>query len=220
MIGIVDYNAGNITSVKRALDFIGVESVLSKNPYDLEHATRIIFPGVGEASYAMAQLKKTGFDTFLKDWAKSGKPLMGICLGSQIIFDYSEEGDVPCLGLIHGRIRHLKTMFSEKKACACSETLENPLKIPHIGWNSLAFQNGSSYLLKNIKEGSDFYFVHSYIICPDDEKVVKATVDYGVKIPACVESGSVTAFQFHPEKSGECGLQILRNFCCEDIIEA
>lgn len=216
MIGIVDYNAGNITSVKRALDFIGAESVLSKNPYDLENASRIIFPGVGEAAYAMAQLKKSGFDTFLKDWAKSGKPLMGICLGSQIIFDYSEEGDVPCLGLIPGRIRHLKTVFSEKNVCGCSETLENSLKIPHIGWNSLAFQNGSSYLLKNIKENSDFYFVHSYIICPDDEKVIKATVDYGVKIPACVESGSVTAFQFHPEKSGECGLQILRTFCSED----
>ena len=216
MIGIVDYNAGNITSVKRALDFIGVKSVLSKNPSDLEDASRIVFPGVGDASYAMAQLKRSGFDLFLKDWAKNGKPLLGICLGSQIIFDYSEEGGVQCLGLIPGRIRHLKAVFSEKNVFVSSAFSEHFLKIPHIGWNSLAFQNGSSYLLNHIHENSDFYFVHSYVICPDDEKVIKATADYGVKIPACVESGSVTAFQFHPEKSGVCGLQILRNFCCEN----
>ncbi len=205
MIGIVDYNAGNIKSVERALGFLKADYILSKNPKDLEKADKLIFPGVGEAAYAMDQLKKTGFDLFLKDWAKAQKPLMGICLGSQIIFDWSEEGDVECLGLLHGKVNHFKTVYK-------NNGIESNLKIPHMGWNNLEYINGSSALFDGVDKNSDFYFVHSYLIQPDDVTIVKAYADYGVKVPACVSQGSITAFQFHPEKSGKAGLKILQNF--------
>ena len=205
MIGIVDYNAGNIKSVERALGFLKADYILSKNPKDLEKADKLIFPGVGEAAYAMDQLKKTGFDLFLKDWAKAQKPLMGICLGSQIIFDWSEEGDVECLGLLHGKVNHFKTVYK-------NYGVESDLKIPHMGWNNLEYLNGSSALFDGVDKNSDFYFVHSYLIQPDDGTIVKAYADYGIKVPACVSQGSITAFQFHPEKSGKAGLKILQNF--------
>ena len=112
MTGIVDYNAGNIRSVERALAALGAPYVLSKNPRDLEGADRLIFPGVGEAKYAMEQLAATGFDGFLRDWARAGKPLLGICLGSQIIFEHSEEGDIDCLGILKGEIKHFKTVWA------------------------------------------------------------------------------------------------------------
>lgn len=207
MTGIVDYNAGNITSVERALKFLNAPYVLSKNPSDLENCSRILFPGVGDAAYAMDQLKKTGFDRFLKEWADSGKKLAGICLGSQIIFDYSEEGNVECLGIIPGRIRHFKELWKEAGVNG-----EESLKCPHMGWSDLKYTNGGSSLFDKIPEHSDFYFVHSYVICPEDKSVIKATADYGIEVPACVEKNNVTVFQFHPEKSGEKGIQILRNF--------
>lgn len=204
MIGIVDYNAGNIKSVERALSFLKAEYVLSKNPADLKNCDRLIFPGVGEAAYAMQQLKSTGFDSFLKDWAAAQRPLVGICLGSQIIFEHSDEGDVECLGLLKGCIRHFDSVWREASAPR--------LKVPHIGWNNLEYVNGSSPLFSGVEEKSDFYFVHSYLIQPADEKIVKAYADYGCRVPACVSEGSITAFQFHPEKSGVAGLRILENF--------
>ncbi|MBQ4377596.1 MAG: imidazole glycerol phosphate synthase subunit HisH [Treponema sp.] len=208
MTGIVDYNAGNIKSVERALGFLKAEYVLSKNPKDLENCDRLIFPGVGEAEYAMKQLKKTGFDAFLKDWAKAQKPLLGICLGSQIIFEHSEEGDVDCLGLLKGSIRHFENVWEDTSA-----PLDDiSLKVPHMGWNNLEYVNGSSPLFDGVDGNSDFYFVHSYLIQPADESIVKAYADYGCKVPACVSQGSITAFQFHPEKSGRAGLKILENF--------
>ncbi|WP_294427407.1 imidazole glycerol phosphate synthase subunit HisH [uncultured Treponema sp.] len=203
MVGIVDYNAGNIKSVERALAFLKADYVLSKNPCDLEKCDRLIFPGVGEAKYAMEQLKLTGFDTFLKDWAQAGKPLVGICLGSQIIFEHSEEGDVDCLGLLKGTIRHFDSVWKENS---------HSLKVPHMGWNNLEYVNGSTPLLDGVDPKSDFYFVHSYLIQPSDESIVKAYADYGCKVPACVSQGSITAFQFHPEKSGRAGLKILENY--------
>ncbi len=288
MVGIVDYNAGNIKSVERALSFLKTDYVLSKNPADLENCDRLIFPGVGEAKYAMEQLKKTGFDSFLRDWVAAKKPLMGICLGSQIIFDYSEEGDVDCLGLLKGTIRHFESVWKEnahsrhaelvsasgegmtakskesaikpkteavepkteavEPKTAVVEALETTktanssvistssittkdklttvseqghfnklndrasLKVPHMGWNNLEFANGSSPLFNGVDETSDFYFVHSYLIQPSDESIVKAYADYGCRVPACVSRGSITAFQFHPEKSGRAGLKILENF--------
>ena len=207
MTGIVDYNAGNITSVERALNSIKAPFLLSKNHSDLQNCDQIIFPGVGDATYAMDQLKKTGFDLFLKEWAEAGKPLAGICLGSQIIFDYSEEGNVPCLGLIPGKIRHFKDLWKE-----ASVNTDGSLKSPHMGWNDLSYTNGGSRLFNTIPEHSDFYFVHSYVICPEDSTVIKATADYGIKVPSCIEKDNITVFQFHPEKSGEKGLQILKNF--------
>lgn len=205
MIGIVDYNAGNIKSVERALASLGADYVLSQNPRDLENADRLIFPGVGEAAYAMEQLKKTGFDSFLRDWAKAGKTLLGICLGSQIIFDHSEEGDVDCLGILPGTIRHFSSVWKEAGNAP-------DLKVPHMGWNDIAYTNGGSPLLNGVPKHSDFYFVHSYLIQPADKSIIKATADYGCPVPACVSKGSVTAFQFHPEKSGNVGLKILQNY--------
>lgn len=208
MVGIVDYNAGNIKSVERALSYLKAEYVLSKYPADLEKCDRLIFPGVGEAKYAMEQLKLTGFDTFLKDWAKAGKPLMGICLGSQIIFEHSEEGEVECLGLLKGSIRHFESVWNASTALS----KQTALKVPHMGWNNLKYVNGSTPLFNGVDEKADFYFVHSYLIQPSDSTIVKAYADYGCKVPACVSSGSITAFQFHPEKSGKAGLQILSNY--------
>ena len=211
MTGIVDYNAGNITSVERALNFLGAPYILSKNPSDLTECDRIIFPGVGDAAYAMNQLKKSGFDIFLKEWAESGKKLAGICLGSQIIFDWSEEGNTNCLGLIPGKIRHFNELWKEAGINA-----EN-LKCPHMGWRDLSYTNGGSALFNSIPEHSDFYFVHSYVICPEDQSVIKATADYGIKVPSCIEKDNITVFQFHPEKSGDKGLKILKNFTGDDL---
>lgn len=205
MVGIVDYNAGNIKSVERALASLGADYVLSQNPRDLERADRLIFPGVGEAAYAMEQLRKTGFDSFLREWAKAEKPLLGICLGSHIIFDHSEEGDVDCLGLLPGTIRHFRRVWEEAG-------IAHGRKVPHMGWNDVSYLNGGSPLFNGVPAHSNYYFVHSYLIQPDDATIVKATADYGCAVPACVSHGSVTAFQFHPEKSGEAGLRILRNY--------
>lgn len=205
MIGIVDYNAGNIKSVERALAFLKAPYVLSKSPKDLEKCDKLIFPGVGEAKYAMEQLKLTGFDSFLRDWVQAEKPLVGICLGSQIIFEHSEEGDVDCLGLLPGTIRHFSSIWKD-------EDINTGLKVPHMGWNNLTYINGFSPLFNGVAPESDFYFVHSYVIQPSEPSIIKAYADYGCRVPACVSKGSITAFQFHPEKSGAAGLKILENY--------
>lgn len=157
MIGIVDYNAGNIKSVERSLLALGIDYKISKNPKDLENVDRVIFPGVGEAAFAMDQLQKSGFDSFLKDFAASGKPLLGICLGSQVIFDYSEEGDTQCLGLVKGSVKHFASVLPES---------EKDLKIPHMGWSSVDFVKNLP-IFDGIPNHSDFYFVCLYfrIIC-------------------------------------------------------
>jgi imidazole glycerol-phosphate synthase subunit HisH len=207
MTGIVDYNAGNIRSVERALSSLKAPFILSKKPSDLALCDKLIFPGVGDAAYAMEQLKLTGFDSFLREWALAGKPLVGICLGSQIIFEHSEEGDTECLGILKGTIRHFESVWKEHTA----------LKVPHMGWNNLSYVNGGSPLFNGVPANKDFYFVHSYLIQPADSSIIKATADYGCAVPACVSCGSVTAFQFHPEKSGLAGMQILRNYVNNDI---
>lgn len=201
MTGIVDYNAGNVRSVELALASLGADYRISKNPADLAVADRIIFPGVGDARFAMRELEKTGFAGFLRDWAAAGKPLLGVCLGSQIIFDWSEEGDTQCLGIIPGCVRRFPGAFPARG-----------LKIPHMGWNDIRYRNGGSALFAGIPEHSDFYFVHSYYVDPADPAVITATTDYGMPVPCAVARGSVEAFQFHPEKSGENGLRILANF--------
>jgi len=202
MTGIVDYNAGNIRSVELALRHIGTEYRISKNPADLEGVDRLIFPGVGEAAYAMKELAKTGFDTFLRDWAQAEKPILGVCLGSQIIFEHSEEGDVACLGLVGGTIRRFPADFAGRG-----------LKVPHMGWNELRFTNGGSPLFRSMKNGTHAYFVHSYFIEPADPSIVTAVVDYGFAVPAAICSGTVHALQFHPEKSASNGIAMLTAFC-------
>lgn len=208
MIGIVDYNAGNIKSVERALDFLGASYVRSKNPAELKSANKIIFPGDGDAAYAMKQLRELGLDVFLHEAADCGIPILGICIGAQIIFDFSEEGNTECLGLIPGTIRHFSNLQNEQIA-----NIENSaLKIPHMGWNNVRYENGACAILDGVPKNSDFYFVHSYVIQPKEKSVVKGFAEYGVKVPAVVQSGNIFACQFHPEKSGEAGLRILRNF--------
>ncbi len=204
MIGIVDYNAGNITSVERALKSLGIEFILSKKPADLENCDKIIFPGVGDAAYALNQLRQTGFYDFLKKWTADEKPLLGICLGSQIIFDWSEEGETDCLGLIPGKIKHFYTINPSLK--------EQGIKVPHMGWNNLNRKTDCP-ILKGVPENADFYFVHSYVICPEDSTVVAATAEYGIQVPAIIHKNNIFACQFHPEKSGTPGLKILENFC-------
>jgi imidazole glycerol-phosphate synthase subunit HisH len=212
MTGIVDYNAGNIRSVERALDSLKVPYRVSKKPVELENCDRLIFPGVGDAAYAMQQLHITGFDRFLKNWAMAGKPLAGICLGSQIIFEKSEEGNTECLGILKGTIRHFSNVWKDNAVNS-----HNALKIPHMGWNDITFSNGGTRLLAGVPEHSNFYFVHSYLIQPEDPSIVKAYADYGIRVPAVVEQGNITAFQFHPEKSGSYGMQILRNYVQADL---
>lgn len=211
MVGIVDYNAGNIKSVERALDFLGASYVRSKNPAELKNTDKIIFPGDGDATYAMKQLRELGLDVFLRESADYGIPILGICIGAQIIFDSSEEGNTECLGLIPGAIRHFSNLQSEQIASgACAEI--SALKIPHMGWNNVRYENGACAILDGVPENSDFYFVHSYVIQPKEKSVVKGFAEYGVKVPAVVQSENIFACQFHPEKSGEAGLRILRNF--------
>ena len=211
MVGIVDYNAGNIKSVEHALQSLGVPYTVSKRPSELARCTRLIVPGVGEASYAMHELSRTGFDSFLKDWNAAHKPILGICLGSQIIFDYSEEGETACLGLVKGNVITFSSLWHNEGNAAAS------LKVPHMGWNDLTYANGTSSLLAGVDEHSDFYFVHSYVMQPEDASVVKAYTNYGGTVPAVIESGSVAAFQFHPEKSGANGLTLLANYCRDAI---
>ena len=205
MIGIVDYNAGNITSVERALKSLKIDYIRSGNADELKDCSKLIFPGVGDAAYAMKELKNRKLDTFLKDWCLNNKALLGICLGSQIIFDWSEEGQTDCLGLIPGKIQHFYTINKSLQTQA--------YKVPQIGFNNLIKDNGECPILKDISDNSDFYFVHSYVICPQDDSVIKAYAEYGIKVPAVIQKGNLFACQFHPEKSGKPGLKILENFC-------
>ena len=209
MIGIVDYNAGNIKSVERALAFLGVDYVKSKNPADLKDAEKLIFPGVGEAKYAMDQLKKSGFDSFLRDTAQSNRLLLGICLGSQIIFEHSCEGDVECLGLLKGDIVHFSTLFKKNNID------ERLFKVPQIGFNDLSRNKNAlaDPIFNDIPKDSSFYFVHSYVIQAENANDVLATCDYGIKVPSVIKHKNIYACQFHPEKSGVAGLQLLKNFC-------
>lgn len=214
MIGIVDYNAGNIKSVERALASLGIEYCMSKNPKDLVHADKIIFPGVGDANFAMNELEKSGFDSFLKDIVAQGKILLGICLGSQIIFEHSEEGDTKCLGLLKGSIRHFSTIH-DNLTDSPEKTALSTLKIPHMGWNAVTYTSETQNfcpIMKNIPNNKDFYFVHSYVIQPEDSSIVAGYANYGIKVPAIIHRNNIFAMQCHPEKSAKWGLQVLKNF--------
>ena len=194
MITIIDYGAGNLFSVQNALNFLGLENKVSGNASDINSADALILPGVGAFRQAMEKLSETGLIDCIKENAKN-KPLLGICLGMQMLFDESDEfGTTKGLGLIDGKI----------------QKIISPYKIPHMGWNSLEITKNSP-LLKGINEGDSFYFVHSFMAYTDKENI-SAQCDYGTKVPALVERGNVFGAQFHPEKSGDVGLTILKNF--------
>ena len=195
MIAIVDYGAGNLFSVRNALDFIGLENMVTDRAEDLEKADGIILPGVGAFPDAMDLLTKSGLIGTLRAQAEK-KPLLGICLGMQMLFEKGYEfRETDGLGFIEGTVDHLP---------------EAGLKIPHMGWNNLVF-NEPCPLLDGIAEGSYVYFVHSYAVTTSMENIAAYT-EYGCVVPALVQKGNVFGAQFHPEKSGDVGLQILRNF--------
>jgi glutamine amidotransferase len=198
MIIIIDYKAGNLTSVKRALDYLGIDSEISSDSQDILNAERIIFPGVGHAGTAIKILKDRGIDKAIKSAFEKGTPVLGICLGSQIVLSRSEEGDTECLGLIKG-------------TCPKFSLSEPSLKIPHMGWNVVDVKQ-KHFLLKDVKSGDEFYFVHSFYPQPEEKECVFAVSDYEVEFPAAIGYKNLFATQFHPEKSGPIGLQILKNF--------
>jgi len=203
MIAIIDYNAGNITSVARALQNIGQEFAITDDTKKLDAASHIIFPGVGAAGEAMSYLRQKRLDVWLKNWPQSGKPLLGICLGTQIILDYSEENETHCLGLVAGSTKR----FPAHLACA-----GRALKIPHMGWNGIALHRPHP-VFAGIAPEAEYYFVHSYYPAPASPKVILGTTEYGLPFCSVLAAKNLIAMQFHPEKSGRPGLQVLQNFC-------
>ncbi|MBN1653413.1 MAG: imidazole glycerol phosphate synthase subunit HisH [Deltaproteobacteria bacterium] len=198
MITIVDYNAGNLRSVKRACDAVGIGSELTQDPEAVIRAERIVFPGVGNAASAMRTLEETGLAEAIKTAFYKGIPILGICLGAQIILERSEEGEVFCLGVIRGVTRR----FALKN---------KTLKIPHMGWNEVRVEIDHP-LLNGIQTGDEFYFVHSYFPDPADPIHIYATTDYGRRFCSALGKDNLFAAQFHPEKSGRLGLEILKRF--------
>lgn len=198
MISIIDYKAGNLTSVKRALDSLGIECQITNSPEEIINSKRVIFPGVGHAESAMDTMTKGGLSEALKTVFNNGTPIMGICLGTQIILSHSEEGDTSCVDLIEGNC--LKFNLTDKS-----------LKIPHMGWNAISIKK-EHYLLKDIKVGDELYFVHSYYPQPSDNDMIYATSEYEIEFPVAIGYKNLFATQFHPEKSGPVGLRILKNF--------
>jgi len=208
MVAVVDYDAGNLASVKKALLHLGRECQITRDPEEIRRASHLILPGVGAFGDAMARLERYGLVEAIKEYHKSGKPLLGICLGLQLLFESSEEGpDVAGLALLPGKIVSLAKNLS----LLPDEAKEEGRKIPHMGWNSLHIRQDSR-LFKGISEGSYVYFVHSYYLQAQREEDVAATTEYGVLIHAAVERENLFACQFHPEKSGEVGLSILNHF--------
>ena len=198
MIAMIDYDAGNIKSVEKALQKLGADVVITKDPQEILGADKVILPGVGSFGDAMNNLKKYGLDEVIHQVVEKGTPFLGICLGLQLLFERSDESpEAVGLGILKGEILRIPDAEG--------------LKIPHMGWNSLHLQNNGR-LFNGLKENDYVYFVHSYYLKAEDESIVKATTNYSVNIHASVEKDNVFACQFHPEKSSDVGLQILKNF--------
>lgn len=196
MIGIIDYGRGNLRSVEKALAKIGIEAKILENPGELSQVQGVILPGVGAFADAMAALRHKGWVDPLLEYARSGKPFLGICLGMQVLFAVGEEhGEHQGLGLLPGRV----VKFPPGR------------KVPHMGWNNL-IQVKPHFLLEGIPDRSFFYFVHSYYALPGHDDVIIGTSEYGVNFPALVGEGNVWGAQFHPEKSSPWGLKLLENF--------
>lgn len=198
MIAIIDYDAGNVKSVEKALQFLGEEVIITRDKEEILSADRVVLPGVGAFGDAMEKLHNYGLIDVIKEVVSRKTPFIGICLGLQLLFDSSEESPgVKGLGILPGKI----VRIPEKEG----------IKVPHIGWNSLTYPN-SGRLYQGIKEDSYVYFVHSYYLQAEDPDIVVAQTQYGVDIQASVEKDNVFACQFHPEKSSSVGMTILKNF--------
>lgn len=197
MIAMIDYDAGNIKSVEKALRFLGEEVTVTRNPKEILEAEKVILPGVGAFGDAMAKLRQYDLVSVIKQVIENKTPFLGICLGLQLLFEGSEEcPGIEGLGILKGKILRIP---------------EEGQKVPHIGWNSLHFPN-ESRLFSGVAEGAYVYFVHSYYLAAEEKEIVSATTQYGVNVHAAVEKENVFACQFHPEKSSDTGLQILKNF--------
>lgn len=198
MIAIIDYDAGNLKSVEKALQSLGEDVLVTRDRQELLSADKVILPGVGNFGDAMEKLEGFGLVNVIQDVIRQGKPFLGICLGLQLLFERSEEApEVKGLGILKGEILRIPD--------------GDGLKVPHIGWNSLKIQN-QGRLFAGLEEEPYVYFVHSYYLKAADPQIVKAVTEYGVPIDASVEQGNVYACQFHPEKSSRTGLAILKNF--------
>ena len=196
MIVLIDYGVGNLYSVAKAVAFVGGDVKISSSAEDIQRADKIILPGVGAFGDCMKNLAATGLIPTIKQEISSGKPLLGICVGLQILFAGSEES--PCvdgLKIFSGQVKRINA---------------GDLKIPHMGWNSVTF--GGSKLFAGLSGEPYFYFVHSYHACPADKNIIAATTTYGEDVTAAIEHGNIFATQFHPEKSGDVGLHVLKNF--------
>ncbi len=202
MITLVDYNAGNLTSVRRALTHLGIPCQISADPESVRRADKIIFPGVGAAGAAMQTLRQRGLDSALKESFAKGTPILGICIGCQIILEHSEEDDAECLGLLAGKTIRFGRGPGWNPAL---------LKIPHMGWNAVSVTQPHP-LLAHLRPGDEFYFVHSYYPQPADPGQIYAVSDYGGEFPVAIGKDNLFAVQFHTEKSGPAGLRVLENF--------
>ena len=206
-IVIINTRAANVHSVDKALRKVGANPVITSDPKELASADAAVLPGVGASDSVMIALNSLGLTDPVKQFAASGRPLLCICVGLQVLFNSSEEGDLPGLGLVQGSVKLIPQGMKDK--------LGNNMKVPHIGWNEVRFRDGKNErnpIFKGIPQGSHFYFVHSYHCVPDEQSEVAATANYGIEVCAAVVRGNVVGTQFHPEKSGSIGLQIYKNF--------
>jgi len=197
-IVVVDYGAGNLRSVARALARVGAEPLVSDDPRELERAAGVVLPGVGAAGDTMENLRSRGFVEPLLEFIASGRPFFGVCMGLQALFEWSEEGGgQECLAVLPGRVRRFPDGLG--------------LKVPHMGWNTVTWR-GTHPVIESIPDGSYFYFVHSFFAEPAEEELVLGATEYGVEFASMVARGNVVATQFHPEKSGSLGLRLYENF--------
>jgi glutamine amidotransferase len=196
MVAVIDYGAGNLRSVMSALRSVGADASVVESRPDIARARAMILPGVGAAADTMENLRARGLADAVVEWVEADRPFMGICMGLQVLFTESEEGGgQECLGVLPGRVTRLP----------------RGLKVPHMGWNQVHY-TFESPLFRGIPDGSNFYFVHSFVAQPDDPSIILAETEYGVRFCSAVQKGNLVATQFHPEKSGARGLQVYRNF--------
>lgn len=199
-IALIDYGMGNLRSVFRALEKAGAEVSLVRSPEEAADASALVFPGQGAIVDAMRELKRSGFDDFIRKWIADDKPFMGICLGLQVLFEHSEEGNTNGLGVFRGNVKKFPA--------------DSGLKIPHMGWNTISLNvNNSGKLAENLRaEGESFYFVHSYYVETPETEIVWSVSEYGLRFVSGIRRGNIFAVQFHPEKSQEKGILLYRNF--------
>ncbi|MFH1076281.1 MAG: imidazole glycerol phosphate synthase subunit HisH [Pseudomonadota bacterium] len=204
MITIIDYAAGNLTSVARAVRYLGHPCRITPYAEEIAASERVIFPGVGSAGQAMEHLQKTGIDQAIRAYCATGRPFLGICLGTQIILDQSEEHDTPCLGIIKGQVKRFPDPL-----ISSDSTLQ---KVPHMGWNNIEIKKAHP-VLKGILNEHEFYFVHSYYPAPESVEVILGKTIHGMEFTSILGVNNIIAAQFHLEKSGRPGLMLLENFC-------